>query len=199
MEVGNRIREERERAGMSQEDLAAVIFVSRQTVSNWETGKTYPDVQSLLLLSNLFDAPIDSLVKGDVEAMDAEIRSYELDRYKVKAGVVACWILIVVGFAMLALLIAGDITMYSPLWFLAFGITWAALVPAFYAWNIERKHDIKTYREVKAFLAGEDPDAIPRQRTLPGWARNVAQAACGAAIGIVLMSGIMFAIRLLGL
>ena len=45
MEVGRRIREERERLGISQENLAREVFVSRQTVSNWETGKTYPDVQ----------------------------------------------------------------------------------------------------------------------------------------------------------
>ena len=38
---------------MSQEQLAEAIFVSRQTISNWETDRTYPDVQSLLLLSNL--------------------------------------------------------------------------------------------------------------------------------------------------
>ena len=58
MEVGNRIREERERLGVSQEELARRIFVSRQTVSNWETGKTYPDVQSLLLLSGLFEVSV---------------------------------------------------------------------------------------------------------------------------------------------
>ena len=58
MEVGNRIREERERLGVSQEELARRVFVSRQTVSNWETGKTYPDVQSLLLLSGLFEVSV---------------------------------------------------------------------------------------------------------------------------------------------
>jgi transcriptional regulator with XRE-family HTH domain len=75
MEVGKRIREERDKLGLSQEDLARRIFVSRQTVSNWETGKTYPDVQSLLLLSNLFGASVDSLVKGDVEAMQEKMEN----------------------------------------------------------------------------------------------------------------------------
>ncbi len=41
--------------GLSQEDLARSIYVSRQTVSSWENDKTYPDVESLLLLSVLFD------------------------------------------------------------------------------------------------------------------------------------------------
>ena len=54
MELARRIKEHRERLGMSQSELAKKVFVSRQTISNWETDRTYPDVQSLLLLSNLF-------------------------------------------------------------------------------------------------------------------------------------------------
>lgn len=71
MELATHIKEHRARLGMSQEELAEAIFVSRQTISNWETDRTYPDVQSLLLLSNLFDVSVDSLIKGDVEEMKA--------------------------------------------------------------------------------------------------------------------------------
>ena len=53
MEIGGRIRELRAVHGMSQDDLAARVYVSRQTISSWENGKTYPDVQSLLLLSEI--------------------------------------------------------------------------------------------------------------------------------------------------
>ena len=73
MEAGGRIRELRTAHGMSQDDLAARVYVSRQTISNWENGKTYPDVQSLLLLSEIFGASVDSLIKGDVEAMNETI------------------------------------------------------------------------------------------------------------------------------
>ena len=73
MEVGGRIRELRAAAGMSQDDLAARVYVSRQTISSWENGKTYPDVQSLLLLSEIFGASVDSLIKGDVETMNETI------------------------------------------------------------------------------------------------------------------------------
>ena len=73
MEVGGRIRELRAAAGMSQDDLAARVYVSRQTISSWENGKTYPDVQSLLLLSEIFGATVDSLIKGDVETMNETI------------------------------------------------------------------------------------------------------------------------------
>ena len=73
MELGNLIRKHRTAADMSQDDLAQAIFVSRQTVSNWETGRTCPDVQSLLLMSNLFETSIDELVKGDLEMIESQL------------------------------------------------------------------------------------------------------------------------------
>lgn len=47
MEVGNRIRRERQRLGISQEELSHRAYVSRPTLSHWETGRTLPDAQSL--------------------------------------------------------------------------------------------------------------------------------------------------------
>ena len=73
MELRERLKEHRARLGLSQEELADRIFVSRQTISNWENDKTYPDVQSLLLLSQLFEVSIDELVRGDVVAMQQAI------------------------------------------------------------------------------------------------------------------------------
>ena len=69
MELGKRIREYRNIAGWNQDELAEKMFVSRQTISNWENDKSYPDIQSLLLLSNLFEVSLDKLVKGDIEKM----------------------------------------------------------------------------------------------------------------------------------
>ena len=69
MDVGNQIRERRQRLGLSQEELAQRLYVSRVTISHWETGRTLPDVQSMLLLANLFGATIDEMVRGDVDEM----------------------------------------------------------------------------------------------------------------------------------
>ena len=54
MKLGNRIKELRTEMGWSQVTLAERAYVSRQTISNWETEKSYPDVQSLLILSDIF-------------------------------------------------------------------------------------------------------------------------------------------------
>lgn len=51
MNISNRIKKFRERDGYSQEFLAEKMYVSRQTISNWENNKSYPDIHNLLLLS----------------------------------------------------------------------------------------------------------------------------------------------------
>ena len=188
MEVGNRIREERDRLGLSQEDLAQQIFVSRQTVSNWETGKTYPDVQSLLLLSKLFEVSVDSLVKGDVEAMQEKIDNYELDRFKMKASMGIGLALIAVGAVMLAILSKQGQTPASPFFVIAILFLVAGVVLSFVAQRINDRYDIETMREVQAFLEGAEPDQIERDRKLPKAARDALKILAGAATGIVFMT-----------
>lgn len=74
--VGARIRACRERAGMTQAELAAA-FVTRQSVGNWEGGKTLPDVQSLQLVAQALDTTVDGLLGDEVPAISrgASLRS----------------------------------------------------------------------------------------------------------------------------
>lgn len=65
MNIGQKLKEARTQAGLSQEKVSEEIHVSRQTVSNWETEKTYPDVVSLVKLSDLYGISLDELLKGD--------------------------------------------------------------------------------------------------------------------------------------
>ena len=67
MELGRQIRKYRTEANLSQEELAEKVFVSRQTISNWENDKSYPDIKSLVLMSEIFEVSIDNLIKGDLE------------------------------------------------------------------------------------------------------------------------------------
>ena len=66
MELGNQIREFRKAMHLSQDELAEKVLVARQTISNWENGKNFSYIQSLLLLSELFQITLDQLVKGDI-------------------------------------------------------------------------------------------------------------------------------------
>ena len=69
MELNNQIKRYRTDMDLSQEALAEKVYVTRQTISNWENGKSYPDIHSLLLLSSVFHVTIDQLIKGDVKIM----------------------------------------------------------------------------------------------------------------------------------
>lgn len=69
MDVDSSIKELRLARGLTQEELAATLYVSRQTISRWESGRTTPDAQSLVMMGALFEVPVDTLVKGGVEAM----------------------------------------------------------------------------------------------------------------------------------
>lgn len=59
MNIGIRIKKYREKQNISQEELALKIFVSRQTISNWENNKSYPDINSLIMLSEIFNVSLD--------------------------------------------------------------------------------------------------------------------------------------------
>ena len=90
MDVGSSIRELRQARGLTQEQLAAALYVSRQTISHWESDRTTPDAQSLLLMSSLFDVTIDELVRGGVEtliAVEAQERRRTRVSYAAAAGI----------------------------------------------------------------------------------------------------------------
>jgi transcriptional regulator with XRE-family HTH domain len=65
MELGKRIAEIRKERGLTQEGLAEICSVTRQTISNWENGKSYPDLETLVLISDTFDVSLDAMLKGD--------------------------------------------------------------------------------------------------------------------------------------
>ena len=62
METKNMFLELRTQKGLSQEELAEKVFVTRQAVSRWETGETVPNTETLKLLSKLFDVSINTLL-----------------------------------------------------------------------------------------------------------------------------------------
>ena len=66
---------------LSQEELAEKIYVTRQTISNWENDKSYPDIHSLLLLSSTFHISLDQLIKGDITTMKEEISKEAIQKF----------------------------------------------------------------------------------------------------------------------
>ena len=79
--LGEQIRKYRTECSLSQDELAEKLYVSRQSISNWENDKTYPDIKSLLMLSEVFSVSLDKLVKGDVEIMKRELSKQEQEQF----------------------------------------------------------------------------------------------------------------------
>lgn len=67
MEIGNKLKKSRLESKLTQEKVAEEIQVSRQTISNWENEKSYPDIVSVIKLSDLYNISLDELLKGDSE------------------------------------------------------------------------------------------------------------------------------------
>jgi len=74
MIVGKIIKEIRENAGLSQEQFAEKLAISRQAVSKWERGVALPDIENIMYISELFNVSLDTIVKGD-EKMTKKIIS----------------------------------------------------------------------------------------------------------------------------
>ncbi|QVK20923.1 helix-turn-helix transcriptional regulator [Mycoplasmatota bacterium] len=73
--IGKAVLKVRKERGLSQTDMASDLGVSRQAVSNWERGKTYPDVETLNQIAVLYDVSIDTLMDGKVQSFDRRERS----------------------------------------------------------------------------------------------------------------------------
>ena len=63
MELGKNLEEERESYHFTQKEVADILHVSRQTVSNWGRDVSYPDLESLVYLSDLYHISVDQLLK----------------------------------------------------------------------------------------------------------------------------------------
>ncbi len=159
MELGKQIKKYRGELGFSQEVLAEKIYVSRQTVSNWENNKNYPDINSLLRLSEVFGVSIDILIKGDVEKMKEEIRQQDRQQFEMDSYIFS------------ALMLATLLTPVPLLHYLDnLGIAlWVALVcvTGYFASRVEKMKkafDMQTYKEIVAFMGGEGLDEIAKAK-----------------------------------
>lgn len=62
MQISQTLKAKRKEQSLTQTQVAEKIFVSQKSVSNWETGKTYPDIDSLIRLAKLYDLSLDNLL-----------------------------------------------------------------------------------------------------------------------------------------
>lgn len=159
MEINNQIKKYRAVNNWSQEELAEKVYVTRQTISNWETGKSYPDIHSLILLSSLFNVSLDQLIKGDIEIMKREIDKAEVKELNRYSGIYAVLLIacIVLPVPLIKYLEWAGIGVYAIL-------CAVMLYMAFKVEKYKKKYDIQTYKEIMAFTNGETLDVIAKNR-----------------------------------
>ena len=187
MDVGNQIRERRQRLGLSQEELAQRLYVSRVTISHWETGRTLPDVQSMLLLANLFGTTIDEMVRGDVDEMREMVEKDERRARTLAVALAAVEVVAVTALAVTA--VAGREYLEPALRLLLAVLALAFSVVMLVARRSEGSDEARSAAELLGAATGEPVEAARASGAALGM-RLVMQVLAGLAVGIgVLVAG----------
>jgi transcriptional regulator with XRE-family HTH domain len=157
LELHTQIKKCRTDMNLSQEELAEKVYVTRQTISNWENNKSYPDIHSLLLLSSAFNISLDQLIKGDVKIMKEEINKSEIKRFN-RDGAIFTILLI------LSIVSVVPLTVFLSFYGLIIaGVIWG--ISMLFALRIEKfkkSNNIQTYKEIVSFTEGKRLDEIEK-------------------------------------
>ena len=92
MEIGEKIKAARTESGITQEQAAESLLVSRQTISNWENGKSLPDIVSVIKMSQLYNLSLDELLKGDcvmMEKIEKDMKLVKAEKKVVRYGFIS--------------------------------------------------------------------------------------------------------------
>ena len=99
MKIGETILKLREEKKMSQEEFAEYFHVTRQTISNWEKEKSFPDLQTLVKISDAAGVSVDSMLRDNfimVQQIDKKVKHLKL--FKIGTAVIAAIILVVISY-----------------------------------------------------------------------------------------------------
>ena len=159
MELGKQIRKYRNDLSLSQDELAEKVFVSRQTISNWENDKSYPDVKSLCLLSEIFQVSLDQLIKGDVEKMREQMNQEDKRKFEQLSRVytVLFFVMIISPVPLVYFWGIPGLVIWA-------GIMIPTIVVAVLVEKQKKKFDIQTYREIVAFMDGTSLSEIEKAK-----------------------------------
>ncbi|MCT4377987.1 XRE family transcriptional regulator [Leuconostoc falkenbergense] len=161
MDIGKRIREYRKIYNLSQEQLADKIFVSRQTVSNWENNKTYPDIQIIVSLSILFNVSLDELIREDLEEMKMKISNNKATK---RANIYSLIMICSTIFASLSIGLVVALPESKFIWIVPVTLFLPALWSSFVLEKFKRNNDLKTYKEILAFSQNKDVEVLRKKR-----------------------------------
>ena len=158
MNIGSQIKKYREQLKISQEELADKVFVSRQTISNWENNKNYPDIKSLSLLSYIFNVSIDDFIKGDIEKMKEIINKEEIQKFNYYGKIYTIHLIVLILSVVPLFMWLERYALISFGIFYAITMLWALKVE-----KLKKDNNIQTYKEIVAFVEGKELSTINKQ------------------------------------
>ena len=187
MAIKDVIADIRKEAGITQEEMARRLYVTRQAVSRWEQGRTLPDVQSMLLLANLFGTTIDEMVRGDVDEMREMVEKDERRTRTLAVALAAVEVVAVTALAVTA--VAGRENLEPALRLLLAVLVLAFSIVMLVARRSEGSDEARSAAELLGAATGEPVEAARASGAALGM-RLVMQVLAGLAVGIgVLVAG----------
>lgn len=94
-EFANQLKKYRKASGITQDDLAGKLFVTRQAISKWESGESTPDMNNLIKLTDIFNVSLDTLVLGKDQKAKVDssefVRDPKTNRYIHSYGKMNFW------------------------------------------------------------------------------------------------------------
>ena len=188
MKLGSRIKKFREKINLSQEELADKIYTSRKTISNLENDKTYPDINSLKLLSNIFDVSLDDLVEGDIDIMKKEIKEIDKKGFYVLSWMYTIELILMVVSVYPLFHFASVIGL--AIWGLFVIVT---IATAFQLEKMKKEFNVHTYKEIISFY--ENKSLSHDEKNIEFGKRNYQRIFM--VIGCILISLFLFLITYL--
>lgn len=163
MNLSENLQNLRKAKGMSQEELAEKLDVSRQAVSKWETGETSPETEKIIMICDLFDCSMDDLIKGKVIIEDATSKKvYDRFMNKFSKGISLGVLMILIGVTLLLTIIGiapkGNLEKYMFLGIAILMLFVIVAVPIFIVLGIKMDSLQRKYKSVKNFYNTEEKE-----------------------------------------
>lgn len=151
MEIGAQIKTRRQELNMTQEMLAKELHVGRTTVSNWEIGRNYPDLQLIVSISNVLNLSLDKLLGKESEIVkeitrDTNIRKSQSRKIKILSAL------------LILVILAGLFGIYKVVEYRDISSPEQIVSVQAYEEHLEITTDLPFYRSVVGYTIGNSPD-----------------------------------------
>lgn len=151
MEIGAQIKTRRQELNMTQEMLAKELHVGRTTVSNWEIGRNYPDLQLIVSISNVLNLSLDTLLGKESEIVkeitrDTNIRKSQSRKIKILSAL------------LILVILAGLFGIYKVVEYRDISSPEQIVSVQAYEDHLEITTDLPFYRSVVGYTIGNSPD-----------------------------------------